>query len=437
MKNQIKKMKWRRVVKLSAFLLLIVSVVAACKKPENTIGKEVYDPEALLDADGVDTFQLITYCELDDSVISSGTNNVLLGSYNDPVFGEVDAGFYSQFRLPTNNPDFGNIGDIIVDSVVLSLEYDDHYGEVTAPQTYRVYRMQEDLYLDTLYYNFQDKLTEATSLVPMGREVIQPKPGEEVMLANDTLDPQLRIPLETSFGWEIINASQNGTLVDNATFLETFKGLYITTENGPWTQGEGSILMLDLTDPQSLITLYYTQAGEQKEYTLLANSSCAYYNRLKFSNAGSKSRLVLDNPDLGMYEFYAQSGLIRAKIDFPSVKDINSKAVVHRAILYLPVSYFTGGEFFPSLVTRAMADVGGVGDNVGIVEGEYNNTFKRYTFALTNYVQDLVKEEGFATELGVKIAPYSFGGSTERIVFNGPWTTNKEKPKLVITYTEY
>src|SRR5690606_12033279 len=169
------------------------------------------------------------------------------------------------------------------------------------------------------------------------------------------------------------------------------------------------------TDPQSLITLYYTQAGEQKEYTLLANSSCAYYNRLKFSNAGSKSRLVLDNPDLGMYEFYAQSGLIRAKIDFPSVKDINSKAVVHRAILYLPVSYFTGGEFFPSLVTRAMADVGGVGDNVGIVEGEYNNTFKRYTFALTNYVQDLVKEEGFATELGVKIAPYSFGGSTERI----------------------
>lgn len=437
MKNYRLDMNWRKVTKLSAFLLLTGIIAVGCKKPENSIGKEIYDPEALLDVNGVDTFQLITYCELADSVISGQTPNVLLGSYNDPIFGQVDAGFYAQFRIPTNNPDFGDVSAITVDSVVLSLEYRDFYGEVNAAQTYEVFRLQENLSLDSTYYNFRDHAVAANSIVVAGAETIEPKPGVQTIVGNDTLAPQLRIPLETNFGMEVITAAENGLLTNNESFLEEFKGLYVKTNNPMWSQGGGSVLFLDLRDSDSKITIYYTQDDEPKRYELIANTSCAYYNRVHFENTGSKSKFVLDNPEMGMYEYYAQAGLIRARIEFPTVSNIGKKAVIHRAMLYVPVSYFSGGEFYPSFVAVATTNAPGISGEIALGSNEYNNIFKRYNFLLTSYIQSLVRTDSNFENIGIKIAPAAFGGSTERIVFNGPLTTNKEKPKLVITYTEY
>jgi len=438
MKNKITNLKWRRVLKLSAFLLITISFTFSCKKPESKLGKEVYDPEALLDANGVDTFQLVTYCEVADSVISGQTPTVVLGSYNDPIFGRVDGSFYSQFRLATNNPDFGDLGTITIDSMVLSLEYRDNYGEITGPQTYEVYRLEESLSLDSTYYNFMSKTVGMTSLVPVGSEVILPQPNKQTVVGNDTLpNPQLRIPLDINYAWEILNASQNGTLANNNLFLEEFKGLYIKTNNPMWSQGDGSILFFDLRDPDSKLTIYYTQNSEPKTFSLVANTSCAYYNHVDFDNIGSKAKFVIDNPEQGMYEFYAQAGLIRAKVEFPTLTNLSNKTVIHRAMLYLPISYFTGDEFYPSFVTVASTNVAGVTGEIALGSNQYNNTFKRYSFLLTAYLQDVVKSGGSFQNVGIKIAPTPFGATTERIVFNGPLTTNKEKPRLVITYTEY
>lgn len=443
MKNKITNLKWRRVLKLSAFLLITISLAISCKKPESKLGKEIYDPEALLDANGIDTFQLITYCEVADSVISGQTPTVVLGSYNDPIFGHVDGSFYSQFRLATNNPDFGDLGAITIDSMILSLEYRDHYGEITGPQTFEVYRLDESLSLDSTYYNFMSKAVGMTSIVPLGSEVIEPTPEKITVVGNDTLpNSQLRIPLDTNFGWEILNASENGTLANNDLFLEEFKGLYIKTNNSLWSQGDGSVMFFDLRDPDSKITIYYTQDAEPKTFSLVANTSSAYFNHIEFENTGSKAKFVIDNPEQGMYEYYSQAGLIRAKIEFPTVVNLGPKTVIHRAVLYLPISYFSGGEFFPSNVAVATGKIKNVNGEVllfSLSESSsiFNNVFKRYSFNITRYIQDLLRENGSYENVGIKIASSSFGSTTERIVFNGPFTSNKEKPRLVITYTEY
>src|SRR5690606_5567226 len=121
------------------------------------------------------------------------------------------------------------------------------------------------------------------------------------VVGNDTLpNPQLRIPLDTNFGWEILNASQNGTLANNELFLEEFKGLYIKTNNPMWSQGDGSILFFDLRDPDSKLTIYYTQNSDPKTFSLVANTTCAYFNHVDFDNLGSKAKFVIDNPEQGM-----------------------------------------------------------------------------------------------------------------------------------------
>jgi hypothetical protein len=426
---------WRRTYMFSAFLLLITLVLVQCRKPENMLGKDVYDPDALLDANGVDTFQLITYCELADSVISRQPATVMLGSYNDPVFGRVDGSFYAQFRLEANNPNFGELSTIFIDSVVMSMEYRDFYGEPNDQQRFEVYRVSETLFTDSVYYNFSTVPTGSQSLVPVGKEMIKPEPAKRAIVGSDTLAPQLRIHLDTNYAWEILNASASGTLANNEVFLETFKGLYVKTNNPMWASGQGSVLFLDFRDPDSKITVYYRQEGEPKRFTLLANNSCVYFNHVEFSHAGTAIQQTLDNPALGMNSYYAQAGILRAKVEFPGVSNLSEKTIVHRAMLYLPLSYFNGNAFFPSLVGVASIKIDGQTGQFALGTNQYSTAFKRYSFTLTSYIQDLIK--GRFPNTGIYISPSNFNSTVERIIFNGPNSTNKDRPKLVITYTEY
>lgn len=439
MKNTKIQLNWRTNIKFSAFLLVLLVGMSACKKPENKLGVEVYDPEALLDANGVDTFQLFTSSVVADSVRTSQASNVLLGSYNDPVFGSVDAGFYAQFRLEANNPSFGDLNTITIDSMVLGLAYREHYGEIKASQTYEVFRLEESIFIDSTYYNFTTKQVGNTSLVAEGMSEILPTPNKLTVVGFDTLNPQLRIHLNTDFAWEVINGSTTGLLANNTTFLENFKGLYVKTNNPAWAPNEGTVLFFDLRDPHSKITIFYKQNNEPRQFHLLANSSSAYFNHVDYEYTGSKAEALLNNPENGQTEFYAQAGLIRAKIEFPSVANITKKAIIHRATLYLPVNYFSGAALFPSLSVITSGNIDGINGEISLITGGsgFNPTFKRYTIDLTKYIQDIVRENGVFMNNGIKISPAGFSSTTERIIFNGPLTTNKSKPQLFITYTEF
>lgn len=435
MKITYTQINWRRTLMFSAFLLLSLAVFVQCKKPENMIGKEVYDPEALLDANGVDTFQLFTSVEIADSVISRQPNTVLLGSYNDPVFGRVDGSFYAQFRLEANNPNFGDLSTVFIDSVVMSMEYREFYGEPNDQQRFEVYKVDETMYLDTIYYNFSSLDLGNESLVPVGKEMIKPEPGKRVVVGADTLAPQLRIHLDTNYAWEIFNSSASGTLVNNDVFLESFKGLYVKTNNPLWSSGSGSVLFLDFRDPDSKITIYYRQNGESRRFSLLANNNCIYFNHLDVNHTGTPIQQTLDNPSLGMTTFFTQAGILRAKIEFPGVSNLSEKTIIHRAMLYLPLSYFNGNAFFPSLVCVASIQIEGQRGQFALGSNQYSSAFKRYGFTLTSYMQDLIRGK-FPNE-GIYVSAANFNSTVERVIFNGPNTTNKDKPRLVITYTEY
>jgi hypothetical protein len=69
------------------------------------------------------------------------------------------------------------------------------------------------------------------------------------------------------------------------------------------------------------------------------------------------------------------------------------------------------------------------------VFGFYDNYKKSYTVDCRNYVQALVSGDISTTEL--ILSPRYFITSAERVIFNGPNTTNKKKPQIIVTYTQY
>ncbi|MEN9422186.1 MAG: hypothetical protein RLZZ107_1667, partial [Bacteroidota bacterium] len=100
---------------ISALAILLLFVTACTKKNPN-LGKDIIDPNALLNGVTTDTFDLITYSILEDSTETKNASNVLLGSYIDPKFGKVEASVFTEFRLPGLNPNFGDPNQIVIDS---------------------------------------------------------------------------------------------------------------------------------------------------------------------------------------------------------------------------------------------------------------------------------------------------------------------------------
>ena len=127
--NRIQRYSWRKVFTLSATFLLALFLIVSCKKKDANLGMNNLDPNELLNSNSVDTFELITFTIEDDSVITKDPVYAVLGNYNDPKFGEMDASFYTQFRLSGVNPNFGG-GAIVIDSLILGLEYAGQYGDL-------------------------------------------------------------------------------------------------------------------------------------------------------------------------------------------------------------------------------------------------------------------------------------------------------------------
>jgi hypothetical protein len=412
--------------------------MVSCKKKDSVLGKDVIDPYAYLNGTTTDTFDIITTIIEEDSIITDNAANVVLGSYNDPKFGKFEASFYTQLRLDGVNPNFGAVSTIVVDSFVLALEYVGYYGDLS-PQTFEVYELNEDLYLDSTYYAFTNKNTKPGNLVPVGTELMTPDPFNKAVVGGDSLLPQLRIQLNTSLATALINEATSGsaTFASNENFLTYFKGLKVKTNNGPQASGTGGILYFNINSPASKATIYFTQDGVQKTYDLLINTSCADFTHVEKDITGKPLEQLLQNESLGNIEFYAQAFNFRALVKIPVLNNLKKNQLIHRANLHLPIQFQSNYRYKPglniSVATRIKESVQTY-TNLGVL-GSYDDYTKEYSVDLKQYTQAIINKD--IENTGIILSPRYFINSAERIVFNGKNTINKAKPRLVVTYTTY
>ncbi len=439
---------WRIVFRLSATFMF--AMFFSCKKKDTSIGSNSIDPNELLNSSQIDTFSLITYTKIVDSVITTSPNSALLGSYNDPVFGTCNAGFYTQLRLPADNPSFGDPSTIKIDSLVLGLQYSGIYGNATS-QKFTVHQLTDSLGLKTTYYSFSTKSYSPENLVDPSKTTLKPDPYTPIVIDTAHVAAQLRLYLDTNLARTFINEASNNpsTFSSNDNFLNYFKGLYVGVDNGYQSSSTGGILYFNLFDPLSKMTIYYHQAGLNKTYDFLINTSCATFNNVAIDYSGTNIDNTFENSSAGLNEFYAQSLKSRAVIKIPGITNIPKKAVIHSAQLILPVEYQTGYVFSPGAQVSISTKLEKSGRLFNIGSGTYDEVTKQFVVDLTSYVQAVASKLRFpiTTTSGtynaliegaeIYITPLLFNTSADRIIFNGSNTLNKNKPKLTLKYTEF
>ena len=432
--------KQREVISLSATFLFIAFFLIACKKENTGIGSGVLPPGSGLESEGIDTFSLKTYSVSVDSVLSKNPRFNLLGKYNDPYVGLVDAAFYTQLSLSSFEPDFGDLNEVIMDSAVLSFRYGGYYGD-PSEHIFEVYEIDEDLDEDEDYYYFSEAIVSSNNLVPMANNegIFTPTPLSPSVVGDDTLQPLLRIPLDTVFAKNLMDIASNSA--SNEDFKSAFKGLYCKVNTPNMGQGQGSVFYLESTNTASKMSIYYTSIVDddtiQNVFDILITNPDVDFNAMDFDRSGTPLEQVMNDTIPGMEAFFAQSFQARAKIEFSGVNDIPETAIVHSARLILPISYFAGSEFYPSAEVAVAAKLFEDNDQLFVVQNlvSYNQQFRSYVFDIREYIQRVINNE--IINDGLVVSPRLFNTSTERILFNGPLTTNKSKPKLDIVYTVF
>jgi hypothetical protein len=432
--------KEKRLIVAAIFLFSGLIFVSSCKKVESDLGVDVLPSTDQLGLE-VDTLELNTYSVLEDSLRSDEFSSNMLGSYNDPVFGKTKASVYTQVRLSVI-PTFTDLANTVVDSVILSLNISGHYGNQDE-QTFEVYEITEDIYRDTNYYTNSIINNNGLNLVKPGYGTFTASATNSPVIDGETLDPQIRLRLNESFGDMILNSD---SLTSDAIFGEFFKGIYITVDNPSQATGTGGVYNLDMEHNDTKITIYYHNSTDTLDFEMPINDKCARFTHMEHDYTGTKVEQQLADSTLG-YEFYyvqAGQGLV-ANITIPGLMNLSAdgKIIINHAKLYLPAQYYTTDPFAPPtrLIAYGLNDEGEIYTmpdfnlGVSIYGGNYDDANKSCSFNIIRYIQDVVNGE--VSNNPIRIAPTASVVSANRIVLSGKNSPNREKPYLIVYYTKY
>lgn len=432
--------KEKRLTMAAIFLFIGVMTISSCKKVESDLGVDVLPSSDQLGLE-VDTLEINSYSSLEDSLRSDEFSNNMLGSYYDATFGKTKASIYTQVRLSVI-PTFTDLANTVVDSVVLSMNIVDYYGEHD-DQTFEVYEISEDIYRDSNYYTNTDISNKGIDLVKPGFETFAASLTNSPVIDGEVLDPQMRIRLNETFGDMILNSD---SLTSDAVFAEYFKGLYITVDDAGQPQGTGGIYSFDLEHNDTKITIYYHNSTDTLNFEMPINDKCARFTSMKHDYSGTKVEQQLADSTLGNEFYYVQAGQgLVGNLMIPGLSNLTNDGpiIINRAELYLPVQYYSASTYAPP--TRVIAY--GLDDeneiytmpdfNLGfsIYGGNFDDDKKAFTFNIIRYIQDVVN--GTVMNNPIRILPTGSVVTPHQVIMSGKNSPNREKPYLIVYYTKY
>lgn len=274
-------------------LLLGLTLVlfASCDKDFNEVGTNIIG-EDHYDFDEDSTKTVVAYNQPFGAVQTNNLPTNALGYYNHPVFGKTKASFVTQLELIAANPKFINPTAVDIDSVYLYVPYflnakktlknsqtgdstyelDSIYGsspiklEVFESKYYlrdfdastgleevqRYYSNQKPLF-DNNYNTVAGRLNDSTAQIQ--NDKFEFKPNEiklqyynfekEQTVVKQRLAPGIFVKLSRQFFYDKIVNAPAGTLTNNNTFKNYFRGLYFRVNNSDSSVEQGSLALLD------------------------------------------------------------------------------------------------------------------------------------------------------------------------------------------------
>ncbi len=406
------------------------------------VGLGVTPPQDQIFGERMDTATIIAYSVLEDSLKTNYTSLNLLGSTFDPVFGRTDASFYTQFLLSSVNVDFGP--NPVVDSLVMYLGYNGYYGDTTVPLTLRVYEVDENMYIDSVYYSNQVTQTKGVELAHM---TFYPRPKDSVMIDTIKVGPLLKVKLSDiskDFANKLLNAPKE-VMASNAEFIKYMKGLQVKVDPVSY---RGSMLYFNLTGSLSALNMYYhNDSVDSLRFPYIVNEYSTRYNYFGHSSylladPNFRKQLIYKDTALGNQLLYLQTmGGVRVKFKFPYLKNWSKdkKIAINEAKLILPNKETDGEWEAPAkLVLLANTSDGKLSQMTDELEGatyfggSYISASHEYQFRVSRYVQALVNHS--MDDYGLSLLISGSAVRANRLLLNGP--KNLERPvRLQIKYS--
>ena len=209
-------------------LLLALAALAligvACERNTGEIGLDFVDQNSLK-IGKLESLEVVATTEAFDSLVTEKPVYLMLGSYEDPVFGKAAANFATQVILSTMQPDFGE--NPTVDSVFMYLPFIGFYGDTAAPFGLTVKQLDQPIFADSTYYA-HSVFSGSTVLADT---VVQPQPSRKrrvpgMVAPNEVIGLRLNTAF---FQSQIVDASSDSSadFSSNTNFLEYFRGIYV------------------------------------------------------------------------------------------------------------------------------------------------------------------------------------------------------------------
>jgi hypothetical protein len=446
-------MKYYLVRPVLAALFLLIIVISSCDKQDNGVGIGLFAGENDLLVNIVDTFKINSKIQLENTVRTTGFSDAVLGSYNDPFFGNTKISFYTQFLINSNGIIFSD--SAICDSVIFyaKLGVPDnilYYGPENKEMTFNLYRINNDAIftIDSVYNaNSTVETYNASLLDPDFDNTFTANFEDTIQIGLDTtnlIPGVFKLKLSPSFGQEIIGFSGTEVLLNNEEFLKVYKGLYITTDGVQ----EGTILNIDYASAATTIIMYYhvDTLVQEFEFEISATTS-AHFNEYKHDYIASGSaelNNILNDTNLSDRKYFLQAGGgFSVNIEMPTLHSLLDSSIaipVNKAELIMPVDPNTVEDYVPAeqfFISRfdedgqkvTIADHGSL--NLG---GEYDEDNMEYRFIITEHIQQFLNG-GIATP-NVHIDIGKSGTSPNRSILfgNEADTSLGEKPLLLRIY---
>lgn len=396
----------------------------------------------------IDTVTVSTSTMKFDSLATSSATRMLIGQYNDPVFGTVKASSYAQV-LPTS---YTIDSDSEYDSIVLYLKPDSYYyNDTLLTNNIKIRRITEDLKPDngeTYFYNTSTIAYDSTNL---GDISFTPRP-----ITADSLE----IKLSDSLGTEIFENLQDKLIVNDDEFKNFLKGIaFIPDDND-----DGSIIGYSYDTASTYIRLYHSipESDERvQSYTDLQinmlDSPTPFFVSITSKDPIEPLQTLTDKEiDLKSEDSYdlsfIQSGVgIAMKISFPHIKrlyDINGSGTVLDAVLKIKPAE---QSYDDNLMLNSTLSVFKVDQNNSLTEQltidgatavtatlntdnqEFNEIY--YEIPLSTYIEEILTESPETNE-SLILFPYDYISEVNRFILQGN-SQDSFETVLEITYAIY
>ncbi len=412
--------------------ILIILSIFSCN--EYNIGSGILPQGDFAQIVTTDTVTIKLYTEKAPKLATYSPNDLIIGKYNDPIFGMTEASFMTQL-YQTKYPEWGDSATF--DSIVLCLPLEQHYyyGSENQMPNVTVYKVTDTLH-NKVYYN-NEKPSDYTDFTILGTGTMYIWYPTD---SSESTTPTLRMRLNDELGQDFIENSDNYFFSPGA-FYNIFKGIYVKCNNTPGLYK----IKTDNSDKTNnfgiVIYFHYNSTPDTvRRYTLPLISRAVKFNMFTHEYSGTALDTIL-NSDVAILsnKVYLQSmGGTVVRFSAPGLRKLKN-IVINKALLVIqtensnfsPIPEIWLAVYDSTKQAAYLNDYLDANNQYQGFKYENGQYIINVTRVMQNYIDSVYYKQGLELYLYDMNAKSDFERS---IILNG--TNQGPKTKLILTYTK-